>query len=211
MTSLNDLPSHELPRRSSPPERKGVRRFVSTSPEMKRAGAALSAIGLDGAFEGYASLFGIADQGGDVVVAGAFRDSLARRGAGGVKMLWQHDPALPIGVWTAISEDARGLKVTGQLDLAVGKARELHALMRSGAVDGLSIGFRTERSRRDARTGQRRLEKIDLWEISLVTFPMLPQARVSAVKSIKPRFRLLAGAEDIRLIRAMHRATRALK
>lgn len=209
--SCTDFSGHEPPRRSSPPARKGARRFISTSPEMKRAGAALAAIGTDGAFEGYASLFGIADQGGDVVIAGAFRDSLARRGASGVKMLWQHDPALPIGIWTAIKEDTRGLKVTGQLDLAVGKARELHALMRSGAVDGLSIGFRTERSRRDARTGQRRLEKIDLWEISLVTFPMLPQARVSAVKSLKPRFRMLAGADDIRLIRALRRAAAVLR
>lgn len=196
---------------SSLPEKSGARRLTSLSPEVKRAGAALSSIGNDGAFEGYASLFGIADQGGDVVVAGAFRDSLARRGASGVRMLWQHDPAMPIGVWTALVEDVRGLKVVGQLDLAVGKARELHALMRSGAVDGLSIGFRTDRSRRDARTGTRRLEKIDLWEISLVTFPMLPQARVSAVKGIRHRYRQLVGADDIRLLRAMRRATHVLR
>ena len=66
------------------------------------------------------------------------------------------------------------------------RARELHALMRDGAVDGLSIGFRSQRARTEPRSGLRRLEKVDLWEISLVTFPMLPQARVSAVKALRP-------------------------
>lgn len=183
---------------SSPPAAERARRFV-----MKRAGASFSSVALDGAFQGYASLFGIADQAGDIVMPGAFRDSLARRGAGGIKLLWQHDPATPIGTWLKIEEDARGLAVSGQLDLAVLKARELHALMRSGAVDGLSIGFKTERSRRDARTGHRRLEKIDLWEISLVTFPMLAQARVSAVKSAAP-------ATQMRLVDAIRRAEEAL-
>jgi len=74
------------------------------------------------------------------------------------------------------------LRVRGRLDLAVAKAREVHALMRSGAVDGLSIGFRTMLSRKDPATGVRNLEKLDLWEVSIVTFPMLPGARVSAVK-----------------------------
>ena len=184
--------------------------------ELKRAGAALSSVGVDGAFEGYASLFGIADQAQDVVMPGAFRDSLRERGAGNVRMLWQHDPAMPIGVWDEIAEDGRGLFVAGRLDLAVTKARELHALMRSGAVDGLSIGFKTLRSRQDARTGTRRLEKIDLWEISLVTFPMLPQARVSVVKMAIPRPAAgpecdAGGADARRLIRAMNRAEQALR
>jgi HK97 family phage prohead protease len=200
------IPVSVSPRFSSRPGLKSARRL-----EEKRAGALLSAVGLDGAFEGYASLFGLADQGGDVVMPGAFRQSLARRGAAGVKLLWQHDPATPIGVWLSIEEDARGLKVVGQLDLAVAKARELHALMRSGAVDGLSIGYRTERSRKDPRNGNRRLERVDLWEISLVTFPMLPQARVSAVKGLRQRYRILATNEDTRLIRAMRRAERALR
>lgn len=205
-------------RRSSPAAAGGVCRLAGATPgappaglpparsprlETKRAGAALSDVGVDGAFEGYASLFGIADQGQDVVIAGAFRASLARRGASGVKMLWQHDPAMPIGVWDEIVEDARGLFVAGRLDLGVLKARELHALMRSGAVDGLSIGFKTERARRDAATGVRRLLEVDLWEISLVTFPMLPQARVSVVKS--------APAPQTRLIRAINRAAHALR
>ena len=136
----------------------------------------------DGVFEGYASLFGIADLGKDVVAPGAFAETLARRGPPGVRMLWQHDPAEPIGRWLSLAEDARGLRVRGKLNLAVGRARELHALMKDGGVDGLSIGFRVERARADKRAGLRRLERIDLWEISLVTFPMLPGARVSGVK-----------------------------
>lgn len=195
----------------SPSVAKGARPL-----ELKRAGAALSSVGVDGAFEGYASLFGIADQAQDVVMPGAFRHTLAERGPGNIRMLWQHDPAIPIGVWDEIAEDARGLFVAGRLDLAVGKARELHALMRSGAVDGLSIGFKTLRSRRDARSGTRRLEKIDLWEISLVTFPMLPQARVSVVKTAVPRpaagpDRDTGGTDTRRLIRAMNRAEQALR
>lgn len=139
----------------------------------------------DGLFEGYASLFGIADLGKDVVEPGAFRDSINRRGPGGVKLLWQHDPAEPIGRWVALTEDPRGLFVRGQLSLAVARAREIHALMREGAIDGLSIGFRSEKARTEPRSGLRRLERIDLWEISIVTFPMLPQARVSAVKALR--------------------------
>ncbi|KUL96153.1 hypothetical protein DK26_08970 [Bosea sp. WAO] len=140
----------------------------------------------DGAFEGYASLFRIADLGKDVVEPGAFRESLARRGPGGVKLLWQHDPTEPIGRWIELREDTRGLHVRGRLSLAVARAREIHALMRDGAIDGLSIGFRSERARNDPRTGLRRLEKVDLWEISLVTFPMQLQARVAMVKAARP-------------------------
>lgn len=151
------------------------------------------AIDADGVFEGYASLFGIADLGKDVVMPGAFAESLARRGARGVRMLWQHDPAEPIGRWLEVREDARGLTVRGRLNLAVGRAREIHALLRDSAVDGLSIGFRVERARAERPTGLRRLEKLDLWEISVVTFPMLPAARVSSVKRHSPR----DGAADL--------------
>jgi uncharacterized protein len=153
-------------------------------PEVKFAGAPLAKVSAEGAFEGYASLFGVVDLGRDLVLPGAFRETLAGRAARAVKLLWQHDPSHPLGVWTDIIEDHRGLKVRGQLDLSVAKAREVHALMRSGAVDGLSIGFKTERSRKDPATGVRRLEKLDLWEISIVTFPMLPGARVAAVKAV---------------------------
>ncbi len=149
--------------------------------ETKLLPVAPAIVGEAGAFEGYASLFGVADLAKDVVVAGAFAASLARRGARGVRMLWQHDPAEPIGAWLSLEEDARGLKVRGRLNLAVARAREIHALMGQGALDGLSIGYRVERARRD-RTGLRRLEQVDLWEISVVTFPMQPAARIEAVK-----------------------------
>ncbi len=139
-----------------------------------------------GSFEGYASLFGAEDQGGDIVMPGAFRTSLARRGMAEIRMLFQHDPAQPIGTWQVIREDARGLYVRGHVVEEVVRAREILALMRQGALDGLSIGFRTRKAIRDARTGRRRLYEIDLWEISVVTFPMLPGARVSAVKAATP-------------------------
>ena len=99
-------------------------------------------------------------------------------------MLFQHDPSQPIGVWTEIKEDARGLLVRGQLAKDVGRAREVLSLMRGGALDGLSIGFRTVRARSEAGTGVRRVLEADLWEISVVTFPMLPEARIHAVKSV---------------------------
>ncbi|MCV2864626.1 HK97 family phage prohead protease [Albidovulum sediminicola] len=131
--------------------------------------------------EGYASLFGLADQGGDVVTAGAYRRSLDRLKEAGraVKMLWQHDPAQPIGVWDEIAEDARGLKVKGRILTEVEKGREAAALLAAGAIDGLSIGYRTVTAERDAK-GQRLLREVELWEVSLVTFPMLPEARVAA-------------------------------
>ncbi len=137
----------------------------------------------DGTFEGYASLFNRRDSGNDVVLAGAFRESLQARGAQGIKMLFQHDANQPIGVWRSIKEDARGLFVRGQLMLDVARAREVLSLMRTGALDGLSIGFRTVKGHRDRATGVRQLEKIDLWEISVVTFPMHPEARIASVKS----------------------------
>jgi HK97 family phage prohead protease len=154
--------------------------------ETKLLAEPIAAIAEDGVFEGYASLFGITDLGKDTVVPGAFTASLARRGARGIRMLWQHDPGEPIGRWLDIAEDARGLRVRGQLNLAVARAREIHALMKGGAVDGLSIGFRVERARHDRAAGLRRLERLDLWEISIVTFPMQPGARVSGVKRGPP-------------------------
>jgi HK97 family phage prohead protease len=150
--------------------------------EVKLIATPLTSLEPDGVFEGYASLFGIADLGKDVVMPGAFAESLAARGTRNIRLLWQHDPAEPVGRWLSIAEDRRGLHVRGKLNLAVSRARDIHALMRDGGVDGLSIGFRVERARAERPTGLRRLEKLDLWEISIVTFPMLPGARVDTVK-----------------------------
>ena len=131
--------------------------------------------------EGYASLFGLPDQGGDVVEAGAYGRSLKALAEGGrrVRMLWQHDPREPIGVWEEVREDERGLWVKGHLLTDVARGREAAALIRAGAIDGLSIGYRTRMATKDGG-GRRRLTELDLWEVSLVTFPMLPDARVGA-------------------------------
>lgn len=129
--------------------------------------------------EGHASLFGVVDLSRDRVEAGAFGEALARRGPGEVKLLWQHDPAQPVGRWTEIREDRRGLFVRGRLNPEVARARELAALLAQGALDGLSIGFRTLRARTDPATRVRRLIAVDLVEVSIVTFPMLPGARIA--------------------------------
>ncbi|MGB3406879.1 MAG: HK97 family phage prohead protease [Jannaschia sp.] len=130
---------------------------------------------------GYASWFGIEDKGRDVVEAGAYCDSLARLSAEGrsVKMLWQHDPTAVIGVWDEVREDARGLYVRGRLLPGVEKAREAATLIEAGALDGLSIGYTVKRAIKDTQ-GRRLLKELELWEVSLVTFPMLPSARVGA-------------------------------
>ncbi len=131
--------------------------------------------------EGYASLFGKEDRGGDVVERGAYTASLKAMEAGGrrVRMLWQHDPSEPIGVWDEVREDSQGLYVKGRLLAGVARAREAAALLEAGAIEGLSIGYRTIRAKKDD-TGRRRLVELELWEVSLVTFPMLPDARVGA-------------------------------
>jgi HK97 family phage prohead protease len=108
-------------------------------------------------------------------------------------MLYQHDPLQPIGVWDEIREDDRGLFVKGRLTTGVARAREVLSLMRAGALDGLSIGYRTVRGRTDGKSGVRQLLEVDLWEISVVTFPMLPEARVAAVKG---QAALLAAIRD---------------
>jgi hypothetical protein len=151
--------------------------------ELKFTALNLKRVEPDGTFAGYASLFNREDLGGDLILPGAFRDSLASRGPAGIKMLFQHNPNEPIGVWLELAEDARGLWAKGRLMPEVARAREVLSLMRAGALDGLSIGFRTILGRRDAKTGIRRLLKVDLWEISIVTFPLLPEARVAHVKS----------------------------
>lgn len=131
------------------------------------------------AIQGYASLWGVADLNGDVVAQGAFADSLTRSGTGGVRMLHQHEPRAVVGVWDEVVEDDRGLFVRGRIEDWSAEARYAGALSRAGALDGLSIGFRAVRARREGRL--RVLSAVDLWEVSLVTFPMLPRARFGVV------------------------------
>ncbi|MFS8121397.1 HK97 family phage prohead protease [Rhizobium sp. BR 250] len=171
----------------------------------KFANLELRGITSDGTFSGYASVFGEVDLGKDVIERGAFRRSIEERGAGGIRMLYQHDPAEPIGAWRTIREDERGLYVEGILAPGVARSREVHSLMKTGALDGLSIGFRTVRSGKAASSGVRRILEADLWEISVVTFPMLPSARVSDVKHAR-FFR----DRETELVRTMRRAARLL-
>jgi uncharacterized protein len=124
---------------------------------------------------GHASLWGTADLNRDVVAKGAFRASLIRSGSGAVKMLHQHEGRAPVGVWDELREDEAGLFVRGRIMDWSPEARFAQALARAGAMDGLSIGFRSVRARREGRL--RVLVEVDLWEVSLVTFPMLPGAR----------------------------------
>jgi HK97 family phage prohead protease len=154
-------------------------------PRAAQRGSARTADGEGLRIVGHASLFGVADLSRDVVEAGAFAAALARRGASGTRMLFQHDPARPVGVWTSLREDARGLAVQGRL--TAGASAELAALISDGAIDGLSIGFRTVKARTDPRTRLRHILEADLWEISIVTFPMLPGARLSALPRDGPK------------------------
>lgn len=132
----------------------------------------------DGSFNGRASVYGVVDHQGDIVERGAFRRSLNERGRTR-PLLWGHQPDKPIGVVT-LSDSLDALHVQGQLVLDTQLGREAHALMKAGAVDGLSIGYEV----RDAhpRNGVRHLADLDLWEVSLVTFPANTHARVDAVK-----------------------------
>lgn len=143
----------------------------------------LEKVSLNGKFSGYASVFGDVDQGRDAVTKGAFSKSLLVRPAPSIRMLFQHNPDEPIGVWNRISEDEKGLFVEGQLATGTRRGMEMLELMRSGAIDGLSIGFKTKRARKDPRTQVRWIHEADLWEISIVTFPLLESARITSLKA----------------------------
>ena len=139
----------------------------------------------EGVVEGYGSVFNLMDQGADIMLPGAFKASLTdwKRKKSLIPMLWQHDPSMPIGVWPDVVEDDRGLKCAGELILAVPQATIARTLLQKKAIKGLSIGYRTIDYEIDRTTGVRRLKKVELWEISLVTFPMLPEAQVTSVKN----------------------------
>lgn len=150
--------------------------------ETKLLSLDVDGVALDGTFKGYASLFGKVDLGNDCVRKGAFAKALKGRKPSSVRMLYQHDPNEVIGTWTRITEDQNGLYVEGKLTAGVERADEVLKLLREGALDGLSIGFQTKRATKDPKTGVRHIHEADLWEISIVTFPMLPAARVDSVK-----------------------------
>lgn len=156
----------------------------------------------DGTVEGYGSVFGVRDSYDDVIAAGAFVKSLAEHKAAGSMpaMLWQHNSDEPIGVWTDMAEDEKGLRVKGMLALDTVRGREAHALLKLGALNGLSIGFMSKQWSYDRETEVRTLTEIDLWEVSLVTFPANERARVTNVK-----------ASDVGAITSIRDAERALR
>lgn len=142
----------------------------------------LKSIDAEGRFAGYASVFDVVDNQRDIVLHGAFAQTIRDR-APQIKLLWQHQTDEPIGVIEALFEDARGLYVEGRLLLDVARSREAFTLMKAGAVTGLSIGYSPVRYSVDPDSGVRRLAAVDLFEISLVTFPANQSANVTVVKA----------------------------
>ncbi len=145
----------------------------------------IKAVSDDGLFSGYGSVFGVVDSYGEVVEPGAFKASLAAIADKGrpVPVLWQHRSGQPIGVYTKLEEDDHGLYVEGKLlKDDVQQAKEAYALLRAGAVSGLSIGYYVTDDSFDEKTRTRKLKALDLVEISLVTFPANEEARVDGIK-----------------------------
>ncbi|MEM6682210.1 MAG: HK97 family phage prohead protease [Pseudomonadota bacterium] len=142
-----------------------------------------------GYFSGYASIFSVRDTGGDIVEPGAFKASLRGRKPNDIRLLWQHDPREPIGVISALREDDKGLFVEGQLLLEIERAKALYLLIKAGALDGLSIGYKVRKAYSDQAARARRLKHVDLWEVSFVTFPMQPMARLAQVKTLPTSIR----------------------
>lgn len=153
--------------------------------EVRSFALQIKAAGDDGTVEGYGSVFGVRDNYDDVIAKGAFVQSLKDHKAAGTMpaMLWQHDADKPIGVWTEMVEDEKGLRIKGQLAMETVKGKEAHALLKMGALNGLSIGFMAKEWAYDRETEVRTITAIDLWEVSLVTFPANEKARVTNVKS----------------------------
>lgn len=147
----------------------------------------------NGEFEGYGSTFGgEPDSYGDVIAAGAFADSLAAHKTAGTmpKMFWQHNRDEPIGKWTEAIEDAKGLFLRGRLNMDVQRAREAHALLKNGDIDGLSIGYRIKEYKVDTETGVWTLEKLDLKEVSVVSIGANENATITSVKALKAAHQL---------------------
>jgi len=164
-------------------------KISATMRERKHLQCQLNLKSLDeqGRFAGYASVFDVVDNQRDRVVSGAFSRTLQGR-IGAIKLLWQHLQGEPIGVFERMFEDEVGLYVEGRLLLSVQRAVEAYALLREGAIGGLSIGYSPVRYHLDPETGIRTLLEVDLWEVSLVTFPANDAAQVTVVKQSLPVF-----------------------
>lgn len=161
-----------------------------------------------GAFSGYGNVYGVVDACDDVVAPNCFADSLAEWTSKGrmPALLWQHNTRQPIGTYTAMREDARGLYVEGKLALKTQQGAEAYELLKMGAISGLSIGFQTREDSCDPKTGIRTIKRADLYECSLVTFPMNDSARVDAVKAIESIGSLSDAEAILREARAVSRS-----
>ena len=170
--------------------------------EIRSFALSIKATGDDGSVEGYGSVFGVRDNYDDVIASGAFAQTLKDHKSAGTMpaMLWQHDSCEPIGVWTEMVEDGKGLKIKGKLALDTVRGKEAHALLKMGALNGLSIGFVSKQWAYDRDTEVRTLTEIDLWEVSLVTFPANEKARITGVK-----------AADVAAVTTVRQAEKALR
>ena len=190
---IQPMPPREQKNSKTPMTAKKTPAVPMRSPETKRASGRetrayalqIKAMGDDGSIEGYGSVFNVVDNYDDVIAAGAFAASIKSHKAAGTMpaMLWQHESDEPIGIWTEMLEDAKGLRIKGQLCLETACGKEAHALLKMGALNGLSIGFVSKQWAYDRDSEVRTLTEIDLWEVSLVTFPANGKARITNVKS----------------------------
>jgi HK97 family phage prohead protease len=165
-----------------------------------------------GAFTGMAAVYGNVDLGGDIIETGAFKQTLSQNAS--YPLLWQHLPGSPIGL-AKLSDTRAGLVIDGQLLLDVPEAQTAYSLLKAGVVKGLSIGYDAVRDSFDA-AGVRHLQELRLWEVSIVTFPMNENAKISSVKGLADAQKVLRDASiearhDPRLLkelRAFHRELR---
>ena len=166
-------------------------------------------------FSGYAATFNTIDATGDVIVPGAFAKTLREKGLSGIPMLWQHgrNSLDPVGQWTHMREDAHGLFVEGQLHMDLTGAQGRLTLPRTGAVSGLSVRFSVPNggAEWDEKISVRKLKEVDLWEISPVTWPANPSAKIRLVQCWAPLD--LAGvkaelAHALRTLRSLRHAVR---
>ena len=155
---------------------------------MKHITAPIELKSLDeqGRFAGYASVFGMVDNQQDRVERGAFLATLRDKPVSEIKLLWQHQMQEPIGHVERLFEDDNGLYIEGRLLLSVQRGREAYDLVKAGVLEGLSIGYRPVSYRIDPETGVRHLLKVDLFEVSLVTFPANEEASITVVKDSRP-------------------------
>jgi len=171
----------------------------------------LKAIEADGTFSGYASVFSVLDWYNDVIMKGAFKNSIEKHKANKTmpRMFWQHDHLSPIGVWTAMEEDDRGLMVEGRFIMEASQGRDAHALVKGGAINSMSIGYYAVDV--EYNNDVRLIKEVDLVEISVVSFPANELALIQNVKTAMERGDLPAPKVFERLLRDAGCSTKQAK